>query len=264
MKGSDLFDLPDLRSLDPASYVSPPLDSAYLEQERARFAALYAATDRALVTRADFSLPVGYMAPFAWGIYMLEEPEPCRRIILAQAEAEAGRARQWLEAVGEYVSVAAVGGVDWGMQDREAVLPDLFREIVAPGWKIVNDVVHAVSTVKTWYHCCGSVSRIIPAMVDAGLDCLNPVQWSAANMDPRWLKESFGDRVVFWGGAINTQHTFPHGTPEEVAREARQILDIFAPGGGYVVNPIHNTQADVPVENIIALYDTALAYRYSD
>ena len=76
------------------------------------------------------------------------------------------------------------------------------------------------------------------------------------------MKESFRDRLVFWGGGINTQRTFPFGTPEEVRREAKECLDIFAPGGGYVVNPIHNIQADVPVENILALYETARAYPY--
>jgi uroporphyrinogen-III decarboxylase len=81
-------------------------------------------------------------------------------------------------------------------------------------------------------------------------------------MDLRWLKQNFGDRIIFWGGAISTQRTFPFGTPDQVAREAKEVLDIMTPGGGFVVNPIHNILPEVPVENIIALYRTAYAYRY--
>jgi uroporphyrinogen-III decarboxylase len=98
--------------------------------------------------------------------------------------------------------------------------------------------------------------------VKAGIDCLNPVQWTAKGMDLVWLKESFGEELVFWGGAVSTQDTFPFGTPEEVANEVGEVLAIMAPGGGYVVNSIHNILSEVPVENIIALYRTAQAYRY--
>ncbi|MDP6054175.1 MAG: uroporphyrinogen decarboxylase family protein, partial [Candidatus Latescibacteria bacterium] len=109
---------------------------------------------------------------------------------------------------------------------------------------------------------CGSIPDLISYIVEAGVDCLNPVQWGAAGMDRQWMKETFGNRITFWGGAINTQNTFPFGTSDEVRKEARECLDIYAPGGGFVVNSIHNIQADVPIENIRALYETAGAYRY--
>ena len=106
-------------------------------------------------------------------------------------------------------------------------------------------------------------AKVIPHFIDAGVDCLNPVQWTAKGMDLSWLKRTFGDKLVFWGGAISTQRTFPFGTPEDVAREAQQVLDTMSPGGGSVVNPIHNVLPEVPVKNIVALYRTAQNYRYS-
>jgi len=96
-------------------------------------------------------------------------------------------------------------------------------------------------------------------LVEAGLDALNPVQCSAAGMDPRWLKETFGDRLTFWGGGVDTQKTLPFGTPEQVAAEVEERIRIFAPGGGYVFNPVHNIQQGTPPENIVAAFDAARA-----
>jgi len=93
--------------------------------------------------------------------------------------------------------------------------------------------------------------------VDSHLDIINPVQTSAAGMDQAWLKRTFGDKLCFWGGGVNTQRTLPFGTPEEVAAEVRRTISVFAPGGGYVFNPIHNVQQFTPPENIVAAFDTA-------
>ena len=193
---------------------------------------------------------------------MALDPDHCKEYMLAQGEGMARRARQYLEVVGEYLEVVVLSGADYGTQDREAFRPDLFGKCMAPGWKLVCDAVHEFPHVKVWVHSCGSVPGLIPHMVEAGVDCLNPVQWGAAGMDRKWMKEMFGDRLTFWGGGINTQNTFPFGSADEVRKEAGECLDIYAPGGGFVVNPIHNVQADVPVENILALYETAREYRY--
>jgi uroporphyrinogen-III decarboxylase len=141
--------------------------------------------------------------------------------------------------------------------------PALFRDFYVAPWQRFVAPIRRYPAIKTWIHCCGSVPNLIPDFIEAGVDCLNPVQWTAAGMDLRWLKQTYGDRLTFWGGAISTQRTFPWGTPEDVAREAREVLDILAPGGGFVVNPIHNILAEVPVDNIIALYRTAQDYRYT-
>jgi uroporphyrinogen decarboxylase len=101
------------------------------------------------------------------------------------------------------------------------------------------------------------VTRIIPLLIETGLDILNPVQTSAAGMDPAWLKREFGSKVTFWGGGVDTQRTLPFATAEEVEQEVAERIRTFAPGGGFVFNPIHNIQQGTPPENIAAAYDTA-------
>ncbi|MFA6108315.1 MAG: uroporphyrinogen decarboxylase family protein [Candidatus Latescibacterota bacterium] len=257
---TDTFEVPHL---DESQWGIPgPLSDEGVAQYRSRIRALRASTERALVVTPPFNLTSGYGGLYQWGMKMALEPAHCREYVMAHARAMAGRARQFLAAVGEEIDVVVLSGADYGTQDREAFRPQLFGECMVPGWKVVCDAVHEFPGVKVWIHTCGSVPGLIPYIVEAGVDCLNPVQWGAAGMDRRWLKERFGRRLTFWGGAINTQNTFAFGTAAEVRREARECLEIFAPGGGYVVNPIHNIQADVPVENVLALYETARQYRY--
>ena len=257
---TDTFEVPHLDEKDWA--VPGPLDSDFLDGELIKVKALYEATDRALVVTPPFNLPSGYGGLYQFGMKMSLDRGHCREYMQAQCEASARRARQYLEVVGDYIDVVVLSGADYGTQDREVFRPSLFGDILAPAWKLVCDAVHEFPNVKVWIHSCGSIPDLIGYIADAGVDCLNPVQWGAAGMDRRWMKETYGDRLVFWGGGINTQNTFPFGSAEDVRREAQECLDIFAPGGGWVVNPIHNIQADVPVENILALYETAQAYQY--
>jgi len=125
----------------------------------------------------------------------------------------------------------------------------------------VNDWIHRHTTWKTFIHSCGSVVAFLEDFIAAGFDILNPVQCSAAHMDPRELKSRFGDRITFWGGGVDTQHTLPFGTPAEVEQEVAERMRIFAPGGGFVFNPVHNVQAGTPVENLLALYRAVQRYR---
>ncbi|MDZ7376314.1 MAG: uroporphyrinogen decarboxylase family protein, partial [candidate division KSB1 bacterium] len=107
----------------------------------------------------------------------------------------------------------------------------------------------------------GSVYDLIPDFLDAGFDILNPVQCSAAGMDPKRLKQQFGDKIVFWGGAIDTQKTLPFGSPQDVRNEVIERIKTFAPGGGFIFNAIHNIQARTPVKNLLALFETFNEYR---
>ena len=257
---TDTFEVPHVGEGD--WNLPGPLDAEFLERERERVGALYASTDRALVVTPPFNLSSGYGGLFQWGMKMALDPDHCRRYMVAHGEAAARRAKQYLQAVGEYLDVVVLSGADYGVQDREAFRPELFGQCMAPGWKVVGEAVHEFPHVKVWVHSCGSIPGLIGYMVEAGVDILNPLQWGAAGMDRQWMKDTYGDRLVFWGGGINTQNTFPFGSADDVRREARECLDIYAPGGGFVVNPIHNIQADVPVENILALHETARAYRY--
>ena len=115
------------------------------------------------------------------------------------------------------------------------------------------DWIHNNTTWKTMIHSCGGIRPLINDIIEAGFDILNPVQTSASGMDPRELKEEFGDRIVFLGGGVETQTTLPYGTPEEVYEQVGERIRIFNKGGGYIFNTIHNIQADVPVENIMAM-----------
>lgn len=165
------------------------------------------------------------------------------------------------EVVGDRVSVIFVTGTDFGTQKGPFLSKQTYRELYMPFHKCVNDWVHAHTGWKTFTHSCGSVLALLPDFVEAGFDILNPVQCSAAGMDPKTLKERFGDQLVFWGGGVDTQRTLPFGTPEEVRREVRERIHVFGPGGGFVFNTIHNIQARVPPENLVALFDAVQAYR---
>ena len=111
--------------------------------------------------------------------------------------------------------------------------------------------------MKIFYHSCGAIAELIPDLIESGIDILNPVQVSAAGMDTKELKRKFGKNLTFYGGGVDTQHVLPHGTPQEVRDEVKRRIDDLAPGGGFIFNTVHNIQADVPPENIIAMFDAA-------
>jgi len=158
------------------------------------------------------------------------------------------------EAIGDRVQVAYVTGTDFGTQRGPFISPQAYRELFKPFHKAVNDRIHQKTSWKTFIHSCGSVVELIPDFIEAGFDILNPVQTSAAGMDPRTLKRQFGNEIVFWGGGVDTQKTLPFGTPQEVYGQVRERIEIFNDGGGYVFGAIHNVQANVPVENVLAMF----------
>ena len=122
-----------------------------------------------------------------------------------------------------------------------------------PYYRRINDWVHTNTNWKTFKHSCGAVETFMYRFIDAGFDIINPVQISARGMDPRHLKNTFGKDLVFWGGGIDTQKTLPYASPEKVREEVLHLCDVFARDGGFVFNTIHNIQANVPVENIVAM-----------
>jgi uroporphyrinogen decarboxylase len=168
----------------------------------------------------------------------------------------------YLEAVGKYVQIIQFGD-DLGMQDRPLMSRNMYQKYLMPGHQILFQHVHHHSNCSVFLHSCGSISPLIPDLITAGIDILNPVQTSAKNMDPQQLKSEFGDKLTFWGGGCDTQHVLSLANPDEVAQHVRERISIFAPGGGFVFNPIHNIQADVPPENIVSMFDTALEFHYS-
>jgi uroporphyrinogen-III decarboxylase len=163
--------------------------------------------------------------------------------------------------VGEKISVLFVTGTDFGAQNGPFIAPKAYRDLYQPFHEVINTWIHENTTWQTFIHSCGSVVKLYPDFIAAGFDILNPVQTSATGMDPESLKAQFGDHVTFWGGGVDTQQTLPFGSPVEIEAQVRQRIEIFGCGGGFVFNPIHNVQAGVPVENLLALYQAVDAYR---
>jgi uroporphyrinogen decarboxylase len=143
-------------------------------------------------------------------------------------------------------------------QDGPMMSMDLYRKMIKPYHRRLFGYIKSRTPAKILYHTCGSVAHLIPDIIEMGVDALNPVQVSAKGMDTRALKREFGRDLSFWG-AVDTQRVLPFGTPEEVAAEVRRRIGDLGAGGGYVLCAVHNIQADVPPENICAMYDSARA-----
>jgi hypothetical protein len=246
-------------------------DLAYLEQEAER---LYTQTDKAIMLViggtgfGDIALvpapmlkhPRGIRDVEEWYISTVTRRDYVYRVFERQCEIALESLPRIYQAVGDRVTVAWISGTDFGAQNGPFISPQSFRELYQPFYRRVNDWIHTYTSWKTFIHTCGSVMPLIPDIIQAGFDILNPVQTSAANMQPAELKAHFGDQLTFWGGGVDTQHTLPFGTPHEVREQVRERIQIFGPGGGFVFNPIHNAQARVPIENLLAMYAAVRDY----
>ena len=156
--------------------------------------------------------------------------------------------------LGNRVQAVFISGTDFGTQRGLFISREAYRELYKPFHQRVNKLVHQHSTWKTFIHSCGAIRELLPELIDAGFDILNPVQCSAAGMEARELKREFGRHLVFWGGGANTQQTLQFGTPDEVYRECRERIEIFGAGGGFVFNAVHNVQATTPTKNLLAMF----------
>lgn len=168
------------------------------------------------------------------------------------------------QACGEKIQAIYVSGTDFGTQSGPYMSLDSYREFYKPYHTRINRWIHEHTQWKAFFHSCGAVSAFLPDFYEAGVDILNPVQLSAAGMDAVTLKENCGDKFVFWGGGVDTQKTLPFGTPEEVYKETTDRLKLFSRGGGFVFNTVHNIQANVPVENIVAMFRAVSDFRSSE
>jgi len=213
--------------------------------------------DIAIVPGPAVPHPQGIRDPEEWYISFLTRKEYIREIFHLQFELQMKNLRMYQQAVGDRIDVVVMSGTDFGSQKGPFISPAYYREIFKPLHKAMNDWVHAHTRWRTFYHTCGSIMAFLDDFAEAGIDILNPVQVSAAGMSPEILKEKYGDRFVFWGGAVDAQHTLAFGTPEAVREEAARNLRVFNKGGGFVFNNVHNIQATVPTENIRALFDAA-------
>ena len=169
-------------------------------------------------------------------------------------------AKAVLQRIGPYVDIF-YNGDDLGLQNAPMIRPEWFRELLAPRYRAYHEAItEAAPQVRIFFHTCGSVVDLLPDLIETGIDILNPVQVNATGMgDTADLKRRFGDAVTFWGG-IDTQQVLPGGSPQSVKDEVRRRIDDLAPGGGYVLNTVHNIQADVPPENVLAIVEALDEY----
>ena len=249
-----------------------PADLAYFEREVGR---LYQQTDKAILASfggtsfGDISLvpvpgikhPRGIRDVAEWYMSTATRQDYIYKVFEGQCEIGLANLEKIHKVVGSQVSAVFVTGTDFGAQNGPFISPKTYRELYLPFHRQVNQWIHRNTTWKSFIHSCGSVVKLIPYFLEAGFDILNPVQTSAAGMDPQTLKDHFGERLVFWGGGVDTQKTLPFGTPDEIRAQVRERIRIFGKDGGFVFNTVHNVQACIPVENLVALYQAVADYR---
>jgi len=247
-------------------------DLAYFEREVDR---LYEGTDKAVYANfggtafGDIALvpapwlknPKGIRDIEEWYISTLTRQEYVYEIFEYQCAIALENLQKIFEVVGNKVDVVFLTGTDFGGQSGPLISVKSYERLFKPFHKQLNDWIHENTTWKTFMHTDGSLIPLIPHFIDAGFDILNPIQWAAKNMTPVELKREFGEQLVFWGGAIDSQKTLPFGTPDEVRVEVRARIEDFRAGGGWIFNTVHNVVANVPVENLLVMYETFHEYK---
>lgn len=211
--------------------------------------------DIALVPGPFLKDPKGIRDVAEWYMSTSGRRDYVHAIFARQAEIALGNLKRVHEAISDSVDAVFLCGTDFGTQTSAFCSVPAFRELWFPYYKQVNDWIHTHTAWKTFKHSCGSVERFYESFIECGFDIINPVQCSAAGMDPERLKARYGSRLTFWGGGVDTQKTLPFGTAAEVRDEVLRRCEIFAPGGGFVFNTVHNIQAGTPVANIAAMID---------
>jgi uroporphyrinogen-III decarboxylase len=210
--------------------------------------------DIALVPAPFLREPKGVRDIAEWYVSTKIRRSYVRTIFEKQCEIALQNLEQLFAIFGDLVQVALVTGTDFGTQRGPFISVKDYRDLYMPFHQQVNDLIHRKTSWKPFIHSCGSVYQLIPSFIEAGFEVLNPVQCSAAEMDPLRLKREFGKDLTFWGGGVDTQKTMAFGTPEEVHREVSERIRIFNEDGGFVFDAIHNVQGNTPVENIEAMF----------
>lgn len=211
--------------------------------------------DIALVPAPFLKNPRGIRDVEEWYVSTVSRFDYVYEVFCRQCDIALANLAKIYDAVGDRVAAVFITGTDFGTQNGPFISPAAYRKLYQPFHRRVNDWVHEHTGWKTFIHSCGSITALLPDIVAAGFDILNPVQCSAAGMDPQTLKDRFGAQITFWGGGVDTQKTLPFGTPDEIRRQVRERIAIFNRGGGFVFNTVHNVQARTPTANLQALYE---------
>ena len=211
--------------------------------------------DVALIPGVGLKHPKGIRDITEWYVSTRARREYVHGVFAGQCDIALANLARIAARLGDLVDVVNICGTDFGTQNSSFCSVATFRELWMPYYRRVNDWIHKHTGWKTLKHSCGAVEKFVPSFIESGFDILNPVQCSAAGMDPQALKQKYGRDLVFWGGGVDTQHVLPFGTPQEVREEVMRRCEVFSTGGAFVFNTIHNIQARTPVENIVAMID---------
>jgi uroporphyrinogen decarboxylase len=234
-----------------------PLDHRGLEELACRAKKLRESTDRAIIGLFGgnmFEIPQMLFrmdnSLMSLGLY----PDKALQFSEKLCALHMNSLEKWLSAVGPYIDIILFGD-DLGGQTGPLISPQMYRQMIKPFHKKLWYRAKELADVRVLLHCCGGVRELMEDLIDAGLDAINPVQINAAGMDPAELKSEFGDRITFWGGGCDTREILPHGSPGQVAAHVEGLVRMLRRGGGFVFQQVHNILADVPAENVVAMFD---------
>ena len=258
----DFRGLPDaMKQVHWAAFAHSPWDNAakpgFWEELRKRALALRNRSDKALMIVCGCNL-------FEWGTFLrrmdnflmdlVVEPDRVKALLDALVEIHLQTLERVCAAVGDIADILRFGD-DLGMDNGPFMAPDTYRALFKPNHRILCDYVHTHSQMHTFLHSCGSIYDLLPDLIEAGFEVINPVQTSCRNMEPARLKREFGKDICFWGGGCDTRAVLNRESPDAVKRHVTERLEILSPGGGFVFNTVHNILPDVPPENIVAMYE---------
>lgn len=211
--------------------------------------------DIALVPAIQLKHPKGIRDVTEWYISTVTRQDYIQKIFEKQTDIALKNFEKFYDIIGNRIDIVMLCGTDFGTQTSQFCSAETFRNLWFPYYKKMNDWIHQNTEWKTFKHSCGSVEPFIDLFIEAGFDILNPVQINAKGMEPAYLKKQYGERIVFWGGGVDTQKVLAFGTPQEVEKQVLDNCEIFSENGGFVFNTVHNIQANVPVENILAMFN---------
>jgi uroporphyrinogen decarboxylase len=244
-----------------AALVHSPWDHAgdpgFWDTLRAKALELRRTSDRALMIVIGCNL-------FEWGTFLrrmdnflmdvVAEPEKVEALLDALMERHLAALEKACRAVGDVADIIRFGD-DLGMTSGPFMSPKTYRQLFKPRHTMLCDYIHKHTRMKTFLHSCGSIRALLPDLIEAGFDVINPVQTNCKGMEPEGLKADFGKDICFWGGGCDTKTILPRGTPQEVKDHVKRRLEVFMPGGGFVFNTVHNILPEVPPANIVAMYE---------
>ena len=211
--------------------------------------------DIALVPAIGLKNPKGIRGIEEWYISTLIREDFIKEIYDRQTDIAIENLKLFHNAVGEKIDVAFICGTDFGTQNSTFCSAETYDRIWMPYYRKVNDWIHLNTNWKTFKHSCGAVEPLMDHFIESGFDIINPVQINASGMDPRILKKKYGEKLVFWGGGVDTQGVFAFGTPAQVKEQVKTQCEILNNNGGFVFNTVHNIQANVPFENVVAMLE---------